>query len=84
MQEYGHTDRWPDDVAAVLASACRSGKLAEAYSLIRDYPPAELAQIALKAGFSCVHPSNRTRFLQHLESQIAEAARRRVDGFGLR
>lgn len=84
QEQLANVQHWPDDAATALAAACRAGDMAGAYRIIRDYRPPELAQIALKAGFSCVHPGNRGRFLQHLQSQIAEAARQRVDGFGLR
>lgn len=73
-----------DLIAEQLTKATRQGDLAGAYRLVRDYYPAELQQIALRAGFSCISLRRRSAFMEHLQSQIAEAARRRTDGYGLR
>ena len=73
-----------EQLAAQLTKATRQGDLAGAYRLVREYRPAELEQIALSAGFSCITRRRPREFMEHLQSQIAEAARRRTDGFGLR
>ncbi len=61
----------------------KSGDLCGAYAQIDNRPIAEVAQIMLRAGFSVIVPRH-VNFLAYMQSQLAEAARYRVDGFGLR
>ena len=70
--------------AAELTEATRAGRLADAYRVLQAQPFGDLAPVALRAGFVCIATRNRREFMAHLTSQVAEAARRRTDGFGLR
>lgn len=67
-----------------LVSATRSGNLAQAYTVAARTPFQDLPLVAVEAGFSCISTRNRRDFLIHLQRQIANAARHRTDGYGLR
>lgn len=72
------------DVAKQLASATRNGQLSESYALLRKLPRVDLVQIAMRAGFS-VLPGRGIRENQtFIQGQVAQACRKRTDGFGLR
>ncbi|MCC8942822.1 hypothetical protein H8A99_42050 [Bradyrhizobium sp. Arg68] len=73
-----------DKIARELSAACRAGDLAAAYRVILPYDPSELTPIAFRAGFSCIGARPRSQYMQHLQRQIADAARLRVDGWELR
>lgn len=73
-----------EQVADELTAATRQGDMPQAYRVIQGIAYQELPAIALAAGFSCVSPRNKRAFLVHLQQQVAEAARRRTDGYGLR
>jgi hypothetical protein len=77
---------------AALSAAClrtsvgamtKVGDLCGAYAQIDNRPVAEVAQIMLRSGFSVIAPPS-VKFMAYMQSQLAEAARHRVDGFGLR
>jgi hypothetical protein len=38
----------------------------------------------LQAGFSCISRTNRRSFMVHIVRQVADAARNKTDGYGLR
>jgi hypothetical protein len=44
----------------------------------------EVQAIALQAGFSCISRTNRRSFMVHIVRQVADAARNKTDGYGLR
>lgn len=73
-----------DQIAEQLTQATRRGDLAGAYRLVRGVRPDALQQIAWRAGFSCISLRHRREAVAHIQSQIAEASRRRTDGYGLR
>lgn len=66
-----------------IGAMTKSGDLCGAYAQIDNRPVAEVAQIMLRAGFSVIVPRH-VNFLSYMQAQLAEAARHRVDGFGLR
>lgn len=68
---------------AHIGMMTKSGDLCGAYAEIDNRPTAEVAQIMLRAGFSVIVPRH-VNFMTYMQSQLAEAARHRVDGFGLR
>lgn len=67
-----------------LTDATKHGDMPQAYRVIEGIDYQDLPAVALAAGFSCVSPRNKRAFLVHLQKQVAEAARRRTDGYGLR
>lgn len=73
-----------EQIAEQLTQATRRGDLAGAYRLVRDFRPPALQQIAWRAGFSCISLRHRREAVAHIQRQIAQAARLRTDGFGLR
>src|SRR3546814_8541796 len=62
----------------------RSGKLGDAYRVLDKRPVDEVQAIALQAGFSCISRTNRRSFMVHIVRQVADAARNKTDGYGLR
>src|SRR3546814_14617332 len=73
-----------ETAARALVEATRSGKLGDAYRVLDKRPVDEVQAIALQAGFSCISRTNRRSFMVHIVRQVADAARNKTDGYGLR
>ncbi|PNV26414.1 hypothetical protein [Xanthomonas citri] len=77
----------PDQIALLaqqLNEATRRGDLAGAYATLKGLRINDAARVALEAGFAVTSTQQRKPFFRQLEREIAEAARRRVDGWSLR
>ena len=70
--------------AAQLSSATRAGDLAGAYQTIQRLAADDAWPIALYAGFTMASRRPKAAFFSALQQQIANAARHKTDGFGLR
>lgn len=70
--------------AEKLVAATKRGDLAAAYGVVSQVPFRDLTALSLRAGFSCISNKNRRKFLVHFQEQIAQAARHKTDGYGLR
>ena len=70
--------------AEQLVAATKRGDMAQAYGIASRVRYQDLQAVALEAGFSCVCQRDKRAFMTHLQHQIAEASRRRTDGYGLR
>ncbi|WP_033483284.1 hypothetical protein, partial [Xanthomonas citri] len=69
--------------AAALAAMEKAGELANCYRLICGFQKVEAQAVAVAAGHSVIATTDRA-FWKHLQAQIAEACRRRCDGWQLR
>lgn len=71
-------------LAQHLTAATRAGKMADAYGIVQGIPYRDLPAVALQAGYACISHTHKRDFIAHLVSQVAEASRRKTDGWGLR
>ncbi|KLD35820.1 hypothetical protein TB15x_20590 [Xanthomonas perforans] len=78
------TDQNPQVLADALNAATRAGNLADAYSVIKDLPSNVLLDVFLTSGFSCAAVKNHRELLAYVVNQVADAARQKTDGPGLR
>lgn len=69
--------------AETLNAWQRNGGMANCYNLMRTFTKHEAQAIALAAGHSVISTKSRD-FWKYLQGQIAEACRRRCDGWQLR
>lgn len=73
-----------DFLAEQLTAATRGGYLNAAYCVLQNLPTETLQAVALRCGYACTSTKKRRDFLAHIVGQVAEATRRRTDGYGLR
>lgn len=71
-------------IAENLTAATSAGSLVDAYAALKGHSPASVESAALICGYSCIATRNQRDSLNHILAQVAEATRRRTDGFGLR
>lgn len=73
----------PKHLAQQLQAATRAGDLAAAYTVLKTLDIETVKQVAIHGGYSLIFTKKRKELLEHIQRQVAKAAKLRGDGWSL-
>jgi maleate cis-trans isomerase len=74
----------PEQLAKQLQAATRASNLAAAYAVLKPLDLETIKQVALKGGYSIIFSRKKSELLEHVQAQVAKAAKLGRDGWALR
>lgn len=74
----------PEQLAKQLQVATRASNLAAAYAVLKPLDLETVKAVALKGGYSIIFTRKKMELLEHVQAQVAKAAKIGCDGWMLR